>query len=337
MKEYFKNNNISSNGGWKMALKSVIMFSLFFIPQIIVCFSGISNPLMLFVLFILSGLGMAGIGMGVMHDAIHGSYSKNKFLNRILGYSVNLVGGNHTVWRLQHNVLHHSYTNIHDHDDDINAPLFLRFSPNAPKNKLHKFQHFYAWFFYCLTTISWITTKDFIHVHKYYKMGILGSKKKYLESLTGVFFWKVTYYTLALAFPLIFSSYSAGMIVMAFLVMHFVTGFFIAIIFQLAHVVPETAFPTAPEDGKMESNRLVHQLETTSNFAPKNSFLFWFVGGLTNQIEHHLFPNICHIHYKKIAPIVRQTAQEFGVPYYENRSFGVAIHGHYKMLRQLGR
>jgi len=68
---------------------------------------------------------MAGIGMGVMHDAIHGSYSKNKKMNTLLGYSFNLIGGNAVVWKIQHNVLHHTYTNIEAADDDLNAPFFF--------------------------------------------------------------------------------------------------------------------------------------------------------------------------------------------------------------------
>lgn len=93
----------------------------------------ISTAGILFMLYIISGLGMAGIGMGIMHDAIHGSYSANKYVNKYLGYSMNLIGANSTVWRIQHNVLHHTYTNIEQTDDDINPPAILRFSPHAKK------------------------------------------------------------------------------------------------------------------------------------------------------------------------------------------------------------
>ncbi|WP_262919479.1 fatty acid desaturase family protein [Niabella hibiscisoli] len=103
------------------------MLSLYFVPLAVICFSGITQVWQLFCLFILSGFGMAGIGMGVMHDALHGSYSKSKVLNKWMGYTMNIIGASDEVWKLQHNVLHHSFTNIDEHDDDINAPFFSGF------------------------------------------------------------------------------------------------------------------------------------------------------------------------------------------------------------------
>jgi len=153
------------------------MIALFFVPLLILSSGIVSSTPILFALYILSGFGMAGVGMGVMHDAIHGSYSKNKKINKFLGYSFNLIGGNATVWKIQHNVLHHTYTNIEEADDDLNAPFFLRFSPHAKHYWVHQFQHIYIWFFYCISTISWITTKDFVRLKRYRDMGFLDKKK----------------------------------------------------------------------------------------------------------------------------------------------------------------
>jgi len=320
-----------------MVFKTIVMLLMFFAPLAAIIFLPITSIPLLFGLFILSGLGMAGIGMGIMHDAIHGSYSKNKTINKLMGYTINLIGANDKVWRLQHNVLHHSFTNIEHHDDDINTPFFLRFSPHAPKNKLHKFQHLYAWFFYGLSTISWITSKDFISYRKYYKMGLVKDRKTYINGVLKIIAWKVVYYSYALVLPLIFTSFAPWIVILAFLAMHFVTGLTISLIFQTAHVSPDAAFPLPDEHGNMESERLAHQLETTCNFASKSPVLSWFVGGLTHQIEHHLFPNISHIHYRKISPIVKQTAEEYGLPYHSNGSFLTAVIKHFKMLRDLGR
>lgn len=320
-----------------MVFKSIFMLLLFFVPLALITFGSISSIYLLFGLFILSGLGMAGIGMGIMHDAIHGSYSKNKLVNKIMGYTINLIGANNEVWRLQHNVLHHSFTNIEEHDDDINAPFFLRFSPHAEKNKLHKFQHLYAWFFYGLSTISWVTSKDFVRLTRYYKMGLIKDKKTYQIGLVKIVLWKLVYYSYALVLPLLMSGFAAGVVILAFFAMHFVTGLIISLVFQSAHVVSEASFPLPNENGTIENERLVHQLATTCNFSPNSKILSWLVGGLTNQIEHHLFPNISHVHYKKIAPIVEQTSKEFGLPYLSNGNFLTAIYKHFKMLYQLGR
>ncbi len=279
---------------------------------------------------------MAGIGMGIMHDAIHGSYSRHKWFNNLMSNTISLIGANKDMWRLQHNVLHHSFTNIEDHDEDINAPLFLRFSPHAKKNKLHRHQHWYAWIFYGLSTLSWITSKDFISLERYRKMGLLKDRKTYRKYLRNIIFWKVIFFSLVLALPLLFSPVSVWTIVLAFLTMQFITGLSISIVFQTAHVMPNAEFPLPNEEGKMESERMIHQLLTTCNFSQKGNFLFWLLGGLTNQIEHHLFPHISHVHYKKIAPIVKQTAIEFGLPYNTNGSFVSALTKHFKMLKVLG-
>lgn len=320
-----------------MVVKTIFMLVLFLAPTAAIIFLPLSSVPLLFGLYMLSGLGMAGIGMGVMHDAIHGSYARNKVVNKLMGYTINLIGANDKVWRLQHNVLHHSFTNIQEHDDDINAPFFLRFSPHSKKNMLHKYQQYYAWFFYGLSTISWITTKDFVRYTRYYKMGLVKDQRTYWNGLLKMAAWKGLYYSYALVLPIMLTAFSPWTIVLAFLAMHFVTGLSISLVFQLAHVAPNAAFPLPDEHGKVSSERMAHQLETTCNFAPKSPVFSWLVGGLTHQVEHHLFPNISHIHYRKIAPIVKQTAEEYGLPYHSNGSFVSAIGKHYQMLRRLGR
>jgi linoleoyl-CoA desaturase len=62
----------------------------------------------------------------------------------------------------------------------------------------------------------------------------------------------------------------------------------------------------------------------------------WFVGGLNFQVEHHLFPNICHVHYPEIAKIVKNTSEEFGIPYLEYKTFGGAVASHFRTLYRLG-
>jgi linoleoyl-CoA desaturase len=320
-----------------MVVKTFIMLSLFFIPLIVLASGMVTAVWMLFLLYILSGLGMAGIGMGVMHDAIHGSYSKNNKINTLLGYSFNLIGGNAVVWKIQHNVLHHTYTNIEHADDDLNAPFFLRFSPHAKHYWVHQFQHIYIWFFYGISTISWITSKDFVRLKRYKNMGLLTEKQDYNKELAKLIAWKIFYYSYALVLPMIMVPFSWGLILLAFVCMHFVTGTLVSVVFQIAHIMPDTKFPLPDKEGLINDNWYGHQLATTSNFSPKSSFLFWLIGGLNYQVEHHLLPDVCHVHYKKLTKIVAETAREFGMPYHVKKSMFQAIVAHTKMLRSLGR
>ena len=110
-----------------------------------------------------------------------------------------------------------------------------------------------------------------------------------------------------------------------------------AIVFQLAHVVEDVQQPLPTSEGNIENEWAIHQLQTTANFARNNRFINWFVGGLNFQVEHHLFPNICHIHYRKISYIVERTAREYGLPYHLKPSFISAVASHTRMLKVLGR
>lgn len=312
------------------------MLSLFFVPLILLASGMATSVGILFLLYILSGFGMAGIGMGVMHDAIHGSYSKNKKINKILGYSFNLIGANSTIWKIQHNVLHHTYTNIDHADDDLNSPFFLRFSPHAKHYWVHKFQHIYIWFFYGISTISWITTKDFVRLNRYKDMGFLNKKHEYEKTLISMIAWKMLYYSYALILPMIMLPFSWGLILLAFISMHFVTGILVSVVFQIAHIMPATDFPLPNDQGIIDDNWYGHQLATTSNFSPNSSVLFWLIGGLNYQVEHHVLPDVCHVHYKNLTKIVSDTAKEFGMPYHVKKSMFHAICAHTKMLRMLG-
>jgi len=119
--------------------------------------------------------------------------------------------------------------------------------------------------------------------------------------------------------------------------MHWVAGFILSVIFQLAHVVEGVEQPIQTSDGNIENEFTVHQLLTTSDFGRNNKFLTWFVGGLNFQVEHHLFPNICHVHYKNLSYIVEKTAKEYNLPYNLKPSFGAALSSHVKRLKEHGR
>lgn len=280
---------------------------------------------------------MAGIGMGIMHDAIHGSYSKSRTINKILGYSFNLIGANATVWKIQHNVLHHTYTNIDEADDDINAPFFLRFSPHAKHYWVHQFQHIYVWFFYGISTLSWITSKDYVRLTRYKKLGFFSKKHEYKKILAGMTAWKLGYYAFVLLLPILILPMPWWYIVLAFLSMHFITGLLVSTVFQVAHIMPSNEFPLPDHTGMMDKDWYGHQFATTANFSPKSKLLFWVLGGLNYQVEHHVLPDVCHVHYKDLAQIVASTAKEFGMPYNVKKTFAHAIMDHIKMLRLLGK
>ena len=122
-----------------------------------------------------------------------------------------------------------------------------------------------------------------------------------------------------------------------FLVLHFAQGLTMGLVFQLAHVVEGTSFPVPNKSGKMEEAWAEHQMRTTANFATHNKLSAFFLGELNRQIEHHLFPKVCHIHYGEISVIVKITALEFNLPYNENKTFLSALRSHFIILKKFAK
>lgn len=334
---YFEDNNISTHGNSEMVWKTVAMLSIYLLPYLLMMTGIISHPLLITLCWLVMGVGVAGIGMSVMHDANHSAYSKNAQVNRWIGNMLELVGGFTPNWKIQHNRLHHSYTNIEGHDEDIAIGDLMRFSPHQRRLKFHRFQHVYAWFLYALMTLAWAMGKDFAQLAGYWKRGLLGNKKaRYTKMMATLTINKILYVVYMIVIPIMVLPIPWWAVLILFVAMHLVSGLILASIFQLAHVMPTTEFPLPDEIGEMENEWAVHQLVTTTNFAPENKLLGWYVGGLNFQVEHHLFPNICHIHYAKLSKIVKATAEEFGVTYNMYKTLGDALKGHWQMLFDLG-
>lgn len=334
--EYFKENNISKSANAQMVLKTIILLSAFVMPLLTMIFFAVPT-LVVVLLFIVMGFALAGVGMSVMHDANHGAYSKNKGVNKWLGYSLNLTGGMVFNWKLQHNVLHHTYTNIHQLDDDIDSKWILRFSPHAEAKKVHRFQFIYVFFFYSILTLYWVIAKDFVQYIRYQKTGINKFEKlQNIKYLVSMVFLKIVYIVGMIVLPVITQGYSVWLIIGGFLVMNAIGGLVLGIVFQLAHSVEETSFPLPNDANVVENDWAMHQLATTANFAPHNKLLSWYVGGLNFQVEHHLFPHICHVHYPQIAKIVEETANEFNVPYLCTPTLAEAFMSHMRMLKKFG-
>ena len=335
--EYFSKSNIQPHGNWKIYIKTIFMALLYLAPFILMVSGLISSVLLAVLCWFIMGLGMSGLGMVTMHDANHGSFSKNQKVNRFFGNSLYLLGGFPANWRYQHNTLHHGFTNIEGHDEDIAPPGILRFSPHRPLKKIHRYQHIYAWFFYSLMTISWIISKDFSRFKRYRKMGArLSGRRKSNSLLVELIISKIIYYSVFLIIPLLTIPISWYWVVGGFLLMHFTSGLVLSAIFQTAHVVPSSEYPVPDGDGELTNNWTIHQLYTTCDYSPKSRIFSWLIGGLNYQVEHHLFPYISHIHYRDISKIVQAKAKEYDLPYHVNNTFIKAVWQHVKMLKLLG-
>ena len=333
---HFKDNNISKYSNASMKFKTVFMIVLYLVPLAYLLLWNVDFKLSL-LLWALMGFGMSGIGLSIMHDANHGAYSKNQNVNNALGYLMNILGSYHVLWKVQHNVLHHSFTNVDGFDEDIEIAV-MRFSPNQKRKGIYRFQVFYGPFLYCFLTLYKMLVKDFEQFNRYLRDGyIKGQGLTRSKAIAEFIFVKVAYFVLLLALPLYLIDLPWHQVLAGFLLMHFICGLFLTLIFQPAHVIEETEFHLPDESGSVENNWAIHQMKTTANFAHGSKFFSWFIGGLNYQVEHHLFPTICHVHYKDISSIVKKTAEEYGVPYHSYKTFYGALKSHFSLVNKLGK
>lgn len=333
---YFADNHISPHADSRMVLKSVAMLSLYIVPFIlIVSLAPDMGPML--GLWAIMGVGVAGIGMSVMHDANHGAYSGTDSINLLMGHTLNLLGGSVHNWKLQHNILHHTYTNISGMDDDIADRLALRFSPHTKVKPVHRLQRWYAIFFYGLLTLYWVVAKDIVQYFQFTGNGVNPNTEQENRSLLlRIIAIKVITLAVVFGLPMAIAGYAFWQVLVGFLVMHFVSGVLLTVTFQLAHTVEGTAHPLPDSHGVIANDWAIHQVETTVNFCRGNGLITWYVGGLNYQIEHHLFPKVCHVHYPALAPIVQRTCAEFGIDYKEHRTLSQAIGSHFRTLERFG-
>lgn len=331
---HFEESGLSQKANASMVLKTVLLLGgtagLYGL-----ILTGAFSPGQMLGMAVLLGMGMAGIGFSVAHDALHGAYSSSPIVNRLLGYTFDLLGANGYMWKITHNVIHHTYTNITGVDEDLTVSPILRLSPETPRKWYHRYQSWYCFLAYSFATLNWLFVKDF---QQFMRRNI----GPYTDMRHAPIEWATLVVGKLMALGLVLLpffvlditiwQYLAGV-----LAAHLTAGMILGVIFQLAHVVEGPEFLAPGVDGRMEHAWLIHEMHTTANFAAENRLLSWYIGGLNYQIEHHLFPQICSIHYPALSHIVRHTAQEYGVPYHYNPTLSAAVASHQRMLHALGR
>jgi linoleoyl-CoA desaturase len=280
------------------------------------------------------GLAMAGVGFNVQHDGGHGAYSRHPIVNKLMALSLNLLGGNAYFWHYKHNIAHHTYPNISGSDNDIYMGPLGRLSPHDRRYAFHRFQHLYVWLLYALLAVKWQLGSDF---RSLVTPGIADTRVPRLSAAESGIFWvgKLLFFALAFALPL--TRHGVGAVIGIYLLTNAVLGLTLAVVFQLAHCVEAASFQRAcPESGQIDREWTVHQVESTVDFARGSRFWTWYLGGLNFQIEHHLFPKVCHVHYPALSVIVEEVCAKHGVRYVAHPTFGAALASHFRWLRYLG-
>lgn len=331
--EYFVKEGKRPSGTLNLYVKTIILFAIGGCAYYLLVFG--HTPIWLsIILCVLFGIDLAAIGFNVMHDGAHGSYSKKAWINDMMAYSLDLMGGSSFMWKQKHNVNHHSYTNVEGLDDDIDIKPWIRTNENQPKYWYHRYQYIYWTLLYGFTYLLWVFHNDY---RKYFTRKIGGLPLKKMSLKDHFIFWisKVFYLFAFVVLPIFMVGFVKTLI--GYVITSFVCGWILSVVFQLAHVVDDVSFPLPDaESNVLPSEWTVHQITTTANFGTRNRVLSWFVGGLNFQIEHHLFPKISHVHYRKISKIVKEVCSQFDIPYVEYPSMLKAMRSHIRHLKMVG-
>jgi linoleoyl-CoA desaturase len=331
--EYFSSAGLSQRDSSRMYLKTMLMLLWFVASWSLLVFAA-SSVWQVVLLGASLVLAMGGVGFSTQHDGNHGAYSRHEPVNRLMGMGLDLLGASSYLWRWRHNVAHHSYPNLSGADDDIDVTPFARLAPDQPWYRFHRWQAIYLWVLYGLLVTKWQFVSD---VQKVVHPQIAAHRVPRPRgwSLLQMVVGKAVFVGWAIVIPALVHPWWVVLVVYA--AISFTFSLLLSVTFQLAHCVEEAVFIARPSAARELPRAWArHQVQSTVDFAPRNRWLTWYLGGLNYQIEHHLFPKISHVHYPQIARIVQEVCTEFGVGYRVHDGLLDALTSHVRWLHRMG-
>ena len=284
---------------------------------------------------ILASMVMNMSGFCIMHDASHSGVSKKPWVNRLC--QVVWCEWNfwpHFSWSRHHVYGHHSYTGIHEKDPDlINAANYIRKHPNQAYKPRFETQHIHAFFLLGLapnqhlgqsiTYLRCIFTQN--HLLNIPVLNVPLHDFMWFVPLTVLSFY------LQFIWPFRFVSFHWGFLMLLAYWTTLGMGY-------LVNVIPNhDTIDTHHSSMKAGEVRDwgAQQVCATGNHSTGQGLWDRFVssayGGMNYQIEHHLYPQVSHIHYPAISKIIQQSCKEFGLPYVTH-SWAAALYRYGELL-----
>ena len=283
-------------------------------------------------LYLLNAVAQTFLLLNIAHDSNHNAISSSRSVNKALNYVFDVCGINSYMWRILHHRGHHSCINLHGEDDALTGRSILRFTPHEPRSPVQRFQHIYALLLYALFSLDYVFLRGFecffFPTHDYLK-NTRHPAREYVILFAG----KAFYLTYMLVLPVVLLGKSPLLVGLSFLLAHLIIGLSVALVFQTTHSVDSTYFPLNRNEF---DNGIYHIFATTADYATTNPLVGWLAGGLNHHVVHHLCPFVCHTHYAPLTRIVKETAEEYGIPYRQHPTMSRAIKHHLLLLKQLG-
>jgi len=285
---------------------------------------------------VLFSISVLLLGLNVAHDAAHNALTPNRALNRWIQVAAFvLMGASAYLWQMRHNKSHHVFPNVNGCDIDIDSNVFVRLSPNHPRRFYHRYQHFYAPIIFWLVDIDTVFNKDFQYLFK----RNLANMRDIRHAPSEYFMFaatKLIYIAIAFVIPTLATRFGLFEVVLGNLIMSFVASVVFVLLLIGTHFSELTEFPAVDDDGRLPGNWATHALATSLDWAPLNPVAHFFVGGANAHAAHHLFPTVCHVHYRPITRIIQEEAARHGLRYNQTSLLGM-VRSHFRYLRRVGR
>lgn len=319
-----KTGNPEYDPKYEKLLEKVIAKNLFardyFKYFLLALFSSLGLAISIYILFVtdlwyyqaVNGFLFAffSVQLGIIgHDLSHGAVFKTKKLNRFFALAVwsLIVGLSERRWFTKHNE-HHSSPNHSGSDPDLEIPFALSKSEVSKCSEFYKKfilkrQHYLFWlslpFMYASGLLG--ISQSVGHLYSNFKLRELS------EVLLLFFHYSIIFFGVFYVLPT-----SAAL---AFLIaMFFAVGVYMSLIFAPNHKGEEIIDSEAEFIWE-------HQITTTRNIKP-NLISFYLLGGLSLQIEHHLFPTMSRYKLMQARAMVQQYCLDNNLKYNETTWWG---------------
>lgn len=313
----------------------MLFFSLLPITGYIILLTvGVKSLPAVYAGYLIFTIGLTLFVITVAHDASHHALLNSRSGNNILSYSWNFLGISKCLWEIKHHYSHHTYTNIPHKDVDISESPLIRFSPFYPYRAYYKYQYLYAPFLYFLFGIFITYVKDFImFFNKNFKSH--GRDKLPRHFFVQLLFTKLLFLLISFIIPLMVLPFPFWKILAIYLFSLALSGSLILLVLIVPHINEDAALYEPDYSIKKQNDWALLQIRTTVDSSVNSRLINWLTGGLNTHLAHHLFPNICHVHYMQITKIIKQVLSERGIRYKE-KNFFLSLSDHFRFLKLMG-
>ena len=310
--DYFAQTGKMRLADHQVAMKAIGCFAVAAGAYALILSAAFSIWVML-VLALVCGIASWLLALNVAHDAAHDAVFRDRRLNRLTQFlCFCLLGADPYLWRLRHVKSHHVFPNVDGCDVSAESNVFLRLSPNHPRHRYQRFQHIYAPLIYSLNDIHTVFIQDFLCLFKHRLSNLNGIHRTVGDYLSFVG-CKLAYISIVFLVPLLVLDLPWWQVLIGALAMSFVASSMAVYLLIGTHLAEETAFAEVAADGTIGHDWATHAMRTSLDWSPYSRIAQLVSGGANAHAAHHLFPNVCHIHYTAITRIIARAAHEYGV------------------------